>query len=153
VRADARGVEVRNVGLARYLPWTEVEAVAFPDGASWARLDLPHDEYLAVMALQAVDGRQAVAGIRRLRALHATARTPPAPEPPADDPPVPQPPNPPAPVPQAPNPQPPNPPGPGLHPSALGVRPGATGPGPERTEAHPRVTAAAEDGGDLPVDD
>lgn len=74
VRADARGVEVRNVGLPRYLPWTQVRAVAFPDGASWARLDLPHDEYLPVMAVQAVDGQHAVAGIRRLRALHAAAR-------------------------------------------------------------------------------
>ena len=74
VRADARGIEVRNVGTARYLPWTGVRAVAFPDGASWARLDLPHDEYLAVMAVQAVDGQHAVAGIRRLRALHADAR-------------------------------------------------------------------------------
>ena len=81
VRADARGVEVRNVGLPRYLPWTQVLAVAFPDGASWARLDLPHDEYLAVMAVQAVDGQHAVAGIRRLRALHAAARRAPGPGP------------------------------------------------------------------------
>lgn len=75
VRADARGVEVRNVGVPRYLPWEVVRAVAFPDGASWARLDLPDDEYLAVMAVQAVDGQRAVAGIRQLRALHAAART------------------------------------------------------------------------------
>lgn len=75
VRADARGVEVRNVGVPRYLPWEVVRAVAFPDGASWARLDLPDDEYLAVMAVQAVDGQRAVAGIRALRALHAAART------------------------------------------------------------------------------
>jgi hypothetical protein len=74
VRADARGVEVRNVGVPRYLPWELVRAVAFPDGASWARLDLPDDEYLAVMAVQAVDGQRAVAGIRQLRALHAAAR-------------------------------------------------------------------------------
>ena len=75
VRADARGVEVRNVGVPRYLPWEVVRAVSFPDGASWARLDLPDDEYLAVMAVQAVDGQRAVAGIRQLRALHAAAHT------------------------------------------------------------------------------
>lgn len=74
VRADARGVEVRNVGVPRYLPWELVRAVSFPDGASWARLDLPDDEYLAVMAVQAVDGQRAVVGIRQLRALHAAAR-------------------------------------------------------------------------------
>ena len=74
VRADARGVEVRNVGVPRYLPWELVRAVAFPDGASWARLDLPDDEYLAVLAVQAVDGQRAVAGIRALRALHAASR-------------------------------------------------------------------------------
>jgi hypothetical protein len=74
VRADARGIEVRNVGVPRYLPWELVRAVAFPDGASWARVDLPDDEYLAVMAVQAVDGQRAVVGIRKLRALHAAAR-------------------------------------------------------------------------------
>jgi Bacterial PH domain len=75
VRADSRGVEVRNVGVPRYLPWELVRAVSFPDGASWARLDLPDDEYLPVMAVQAADGQRAVAGIRQLRALHAAART------------------------------------------------------------------------------
>jgi hypothetical protein len=79
VRADARGVEVRNVGVPRYLPWELVRAVSFPDGASWARLDLPDDEYLAVMAVQAVDGQRAVAGIRQLRALHSAARAAPRP--------------------------------------------------------------------------
>ena len=61
--------------MPRYLPWELVRAVSFPDGASWARLDLPDDEYLPVMAVQAADGQRAVAGIRQLRALHAAART------------------------------------------------------------------------------
>jgi hypothetical protein len=73
VRADALGVEVRNVGAPRYLPWEAVAAVAFPDGASWARLALPYDEYLPVLAVQAVDGQRAVAAIRQLRALHTAA--------------------------------------------------------------------------------
>jgi hypothetical protein len=73
VRADARGIEVRNVGTPRYLPWERVSAVSFPDGASWARLDLPQDEYVPVLAVQAVDGQRAVAGIRQLRALHGAA--------------------------------------------------------------------------------
>lgn len=73
VRADAAGVEVRNIVLTRRLAWTDVERVAFPDGASWARLDLPDDEYLPVLAVQAVDGQRAVTAMRALRALHAAA--------------------------------------------------------------------------------
>lgn len=74
VIADADGIEVRNVLFSRRIPWGLVERVAFPDGASWARLDLPDDEYMAVLAIQAVDGSRAVDGIRRVRALHAAAR-------------------------------------------------------------------------------
>jgi hypothetical protein len=73
VRADADGIEIRNVGSPRYLPWHEVRAVSFPDGASWARVDLPYYEYVAVMAVQAVDGERAVTAMRRLRALHGAA--------------------------------------------------------------------------------
>jgi hypothetical protein len=75
VRADADGIEVRNILLTRRLPWDVVQRVADPDGASWARLDLPDDEYLSVLAIQAVDGRYAVDGITKVRALHAAART------------------------------------------------------------------------------
>ncbi len=73
VRADADGVEVRNTGWPRYVPWELVRAVSFPDGASWARLDLPDYEYIPVLAVQAADGRRAVEAIRGLRALHAAA--------------------------------------------------------------------------------
>ncbi len=75
-RADAEGIEVRNILVTRRLSWADVERVAFPDGASWARLDLPDYEYVSVMAVQAVDGQRAVDGIRKLRALHTAARTP-----------------------------------------------------------------------------
>jgi len=74
VRADAAGVEVRNVLRTRYVPWELVRRVAFPDGASWARLELPDDEYFPVLAIQAVDGQHAVDAITRVRALHAAAR-------------------------------------------------------------------------------
>ena len=74
VRADAAGIEVRNFMETRRLPWDVVEKVAFPDGASWARLELIGDDYLPVLAIQALDGQRAVDGIRRLRALHAAAR-------------------------------------------------------------------------------
>lgn len=74
VRADAAGIEVRNVVATKHLAWSDVERVAFPDGASWARIDLPDYEYVPVMAIQAVDGQRAVDAMRRLRALHASAR-------------------------------------------------------------------------------
>lgn len=74
VIADAEGIEVRNVLFNRRFPWADVRRVAFPDGASWARLDLPADEYIAVLAIQAVDGARAVAAIRRVRALHAASK-------------------------------------------------------------------------------
>jgi hypothetical protein len=74
LRADAEGIEVRNFMETRRLPWDVVEKVAFPDGARWARLELIGDDYLPVLAIQALDGQRAVDGIRRVRALHAAAR-------------------------------------------------------------------------------
>jgi len=71
VRADADGVEVRNLVTTRHFPWDVVRAVSFPDGSPWARLELPADEYVAVMAIQSVDGARAVEAIRALRAVHA----------------------------------------------------------------------------------
>ena len=71
VRADADGVEVRNLLGSRTLPWELVLRVSFPDGAPWARLELPDDEYIAVMAIQAADGRHAVQAIGALRAVYA----------------------------------------------------------------------------------
>jgi Bacterial PH domain len=62
---------VRNLLGSRTLPWELVLRVSFPDGAPWARLELPDDEYIAVMAIQAADGRWAVRDIRALRAVHA----------------------------------------------------------------------------------
>jgi len=68
--ADADGVEVRNVLFGQRVPWSVIRAVSFPDGAPWARLELPQDEYVPVVAIQAIDGARAVAAIRELRALH-----------------------------------------------------------------------------------
>jgi Bacterial PH domain len=70
VRADAGGIEVRNILGATWYPWTVVRSVSFPDGSAWARLELPSDEYVSVMAVQAADGDRAVAAVRALRALH-----------------------------------------------------------------------------------
>jgi hypothetical protein len=75
VRADADGVEVRNLLITRWLPWSEVLEVSFPAGSRWARLELPDDEYLPVSAIQLVDGQRAVTAIGELRALHAAHNT------------------------------------------------------------------------------
>jgi hypothetical protein len=74
VRADAEGIEVRNVILlTKRYSWLEVLSVSFPDGASFARLELPEDEYYGVLAIQAVDRDRAVAAVRALRRLHKQA--------------------------------------------------------------------------------
>jgi hypothetical protein len=74
VSADASGVVVRNMLGPKFVPWSAVVAVTFPDGASYARLELPDDEYLVLMAVQSIDGERAVAAIRELRKLHRAAR-------------------------------------------------------------------------------
>ena len=83
LRADAAGVFVRNIVGSHQLPWALVRRVSFPEGASWARLELPDDEYLAVLAIQAADREHAVAAIRRLRELHRRYAPAVAPDPPA----------------------------------------------------------------------
>ncbi len=74
VRADAEGIEVRNLLGPRRFAWSEVRQVSFPDGARWARLELPADEYIPMLAIQAFDGERAVAVMRELRRLHREAR-------------------------------------------------------------------------------
>jgi hypothetical protein len=76
LRAGRGGVEVRATILTRRVAWDDVVAVSFPDGAQFARLDLPDDEYLVVAAIQAVDKEHAARGITALRALHARYGTP-----------------------------------------------------------------------------
>ncbi|MER6988181.1 PH domain-containing protein [Saccharopolyspora hirsuta] len=74
LRADAEGLEVRNIiGTHRY-SWPLVQAVSFPDGSAWARLELPEDEYVPIMAIQAADGEQAIKAMRDLRELRRQAQ-------------------------------------------------------------------------------
>ena len=70
VRADLEFVEVRNMLGAHRFSWSEIVKVSFPDGARWARLELPEDEYLPMLAIQAFDRERAVAAMRELRRLH-----------------------------------------------------------------------------------
>jgi hypothetical protein len=69
LRVGAPGVAVRNLLGYRLIPWTDVVDVSFPRGARWARVDLPDDEYIPVMAIQAVDKDRAVDAMDRVRGL------------------------------------------------------------------------------------
>ena len=69
VRIGPRGVAVRNVLGERIVDWDLYEGLSFPDGAAWARIELPDDEYLAVMAIQSNDREYAVDAVDRFRAL------------------------------------------------------------------------------------
>ena len=70
VVADRQGVQVRNALWGQTVPWSVIRSVSFPDGAPWARLELPADEYVPMVAIQAADRERAVLAIRELRALH-----------------------------------------------------------------------------------
>ena len=74
VRADRAGIEVRNMLGTHQLGWDAVRQVSFPDGARWARLELPGDEYVPMLAIQALDRDRAVAAMRELRRLHREYR-------------------------------------------------------------------------------
>jgi hypothetical protein len=69
VRADERGVWVRNSLGERYFPWPVVVAVHLPAGATWAQLELHDDETVALMAVQTSDGDAAVDVVIALRRL------------------------------------------------------------------------------------
>jgi PH (Pleckstrin Homology) domain-containing protein len=69
LRVGAPGVAVRNLLGYRLIPWADVVGVTFPLGARWARVDLPDDEYVPVMAIQAVDKARAVDAMDSVRGL------------------------------------------------------------------------------------
>jgi hypothetical protein len=69
LRIGAAGVAVRNLLTYRVIPWSDVVDVSFPRGARWARVDLPDDEYVPVLAIQAVDKDRAVDAMDRVRGL------------------------------------------------------------------------------------
>ena len=71
LRVGPRGLGVRNFLGERVIPWPDVVGVSFPAGARWARVDLPDDEYVQLMAIQAVDRERAVAAMDAVRELMA----------------------------------------------------------------------------------
>ncbi len=69
VRVGPEGVAVRNILSERLIEWDLVQGLSFPDGAMWARVDIPDDEYISVMAIQSNDRGHAVAAVRKFRSL------------------------------------------------------------------------------------
>lgn len=68
--ADREGLRVRNVGRWRRVPWADVQGLRLDDASPWMVVDLPDDETLSVLAVQAADGERARAtfeAVRRLR--------------------------------------------------------------------------------------
>jgi hypothetical protein len=74
LRVGAAGLSVRNVISDRLVPWSDVVGVSFPVGARWARIDLPDDEYVPLMAIQSVDKERAVDAMDTVRDLVARYR-------------------------------------------------------------------------------
>ena len=74
LRVGAAGLSVRNLLGDRLVPWSDVVGVSFPAGARWARIDLPDDEYIPLMAIQAVDKDRAVDAMDTVRTLLARYR-------------------------------------------------------------------------------
>jgi hypothetical protein len=61
------GLSVRNLLGDRHIPWADIVGVSFPAGSRWARIDLPDDEYVPVLAIQAVDRDRAVDAMDTVR--------------------------------------------------------------------------------------
>jgi len=74
LRVGPAGLAVRNLLGYRLIRWSEVVGVSFPSGSRWARVDLPDDEYIPLMAIQAVDKQRAVDAMDTVRSLLARYR-------------------------------------------------------------------------------
>ncbi len=71
VRANADGVEVRNIIGTRFYPWMVIYGLSFPRKAHMARLELPEFEYVPLWAMQSADGDYVVKAISQFRDLEA----------------------------------------------------------------------------------
>lgn len=69
LRVGPQGISVRNLFSDKFIQWDLVQRITFPEGASWARIDLPDDEYVPVLAVQINDRGRSVEAVKRFRAL------------------------------------------------------------------------------------
>lgn len=69
VRANAQGVEVRNIVNAQFYPWEIVYGLSFPGESKWARLELPDFEFVPMMALNIYDKDTIAQHVQAFRVL------------------------------------------------------------------------------------
>lgn len=69
LRVGPCGVAVRNLTGERRFDWESVRGLGYPARGFGARLLLPSDEHIPVLAVQAGDGERAVAVMRHYREL------------------------------------------------------------------------------------
>jgi hypothetical protein len=74
LRLGPAGISVRNLLNDRLISWSDVVGISFPVGHRWARIDLPDDEYIPVLAIQAVDKGRAVDAMDTARSVLARYR-------------------------------------------------------------------------------
>ncbi|GAB18203.1 hypothetical protein GOEFS_049_00240 [Gordonia effusa NBRC 100432] len=67
LRLGPQGIGVRNILSEQFFRWDAVEGLVYPEGKFCARLLLPSDEHIPVLAVQARDGERAVAAMERFR--------------------------------------------------------------------------------------
>jgi hypothetical protein len=70
VHADARGIRTRGfIGGYRFVPWSAIRAVEFPERGHWAVAVLDREETTSLYAIQRVDADRSVQAMDDLRAL------------------------------------------------------------------------------------
>ncbi|MEE3850426.1 PH domain-containing protein [Gordonia sp. LSe1-13] len=69
LRVGRAGVGVRNLTGERLFEWDRVRGMTYPDKGFSARLLLPDDEHVPVLAVQAWDSDRAVAAMNAFREL------------------------------------------------------------------------------------
>lgn len=74
LRVGRRGVSVRNLATERLFEWNEVCGLTYPDKGFGGQLELPGDEHVPVLAIQAGDGDRAVAAMERYRDIERSYR-------------------------------------------------------------------------------
>jgi hypothetical protein len=74
LKAGPTGLAVRTLLEYRVIPWSEVVDFSFPPGRRWARIDLPANEYVPVVAIQSIDGYHAVEAMDTVRDMMARYR-------------------------------------------------------------------------------
>lgn len=74
LRIGPAGVSVRNLLGDKLIEWPDVVGVSFPVGHRWARIDLPDDEYIPVMAIRPSTKGRAVDAMDTVRSLLARYR-------------------------------------------------------------------------------